>query len=95
MLDYDALKTWALTKTQSYTERDTMLYALGVGLGADPFPAGIITVHRHDLVAETAAKAVDDGRCPHLRPADREGREDMQHPNGAGLSHWFGLLPVA
>jgi acyl dehydratase len=36
MLDYYALKNWALTKTQSYTERDAMLYALGVGLSADP-----------------------------------------------------------
>jgi acyl dehydratase len=36
MLDYDALKTWELSKTQTYAARDTMLYALGVGLGADP-----------------------------------------------------------
>ena len=37
MLDYHALKNWDFGETvQSYAARDTMLYALGVGLGANP-----------------------------------------------------------
>jgi acyl dehydratase len=36
-MDYEALKTWQFQDVrQSYTRRDTMLYALGLGLGADP-----------------------------------------------------------
>src|ERR1051326_5928004 len=36
-IDYERLKNWPFAEIeQSYTARDTMLYALGVGLGADP-----------------------------------------------------------
>jgi acyl dehydratase len=36
-IDYQRLKNWPFAEIeQSYTARDTMLYALGVGLGADP-----------------------------------------------------------
>src|ERR1700675_3629232 len=41
VLDYFALKAWDFGKIrQSYTRRDTILYALGVGLGAGPLDAG-------------------------------------------------------
>lgn len=36
-IDYDKLMNWPFEDIeQSYTQRDTMLYALGVGLGIDP-----------------------------------------------------------
>jgi acyl dehydratase len=36
-MDYEALKSWQFQDVrQSYSKRDTMLYALGLGLGADP-----------------------------------------------------------
>lgn len=36
-IDYDKLKNWRVPEIQHrYTERDTILYALGVGLGSDP-----------------------------------------------------------
>lgn len=37
MLDYHTVKNWKLPEvTQTYTEKDSMLYALGIGIGADP-----------------------------------------------------------
>lgn len=37
MLNYDALKNWDFgTQNLTFTPRDTMLYALGIGMGADP-----------------------------------------------------------
>jgi acyl dehydratase len=39
-IDYDKLINWTIPEVeQRYTTRDTMLYALGVGLGADPCDA--------------------------------------------------------
>ncbi len=39
-IDYDKLINWKIPEVeQQYTRRDTMLYALGVGLGADPCDA--------------------------------------------------------
>lgn len=36
-LDYRTVKNWEFPEvTQAYTEKDTMLYAIGVGFGADP-----------------------------------------------------------
>jgi acyl dehydratase len=41
MLDYQAVKNWDFGDlSHTYSQRDTMLYALGVGLGADPMDAG-------------------------------------------------------
>jgi len=52
-MDYEALKAWQFTDVrQSFTKRDTMLYALGLGLGADPMDRDQLRfVYERDLMA--------------------------------------------
>jgi acyl dehydratase len=41
VLDYHTMKTWEFGEVrQVYSHRDTILYALGIGLGTDPLDAG-------------------------------------------------------
>lgn len=53
MLDYHAVKTWDFGEVrQSYSRRDTILYALGVGLGTDPLDGNQLRfVYEKDLQA--------------------------------------------
>lgn len=40
-MDYDTILNWKIEeRTHTYSERDTILYALGVGYGADPMDCG-------------------------------------------------------
>lgn len=50
-IDYDRLKAWPFQPIeQTYSERDAMLYALGLGLGADPDdPAQLDFVYEKNL----------------------------------------------
>jgi acyl dehydratase len=52
MLDYHAVKDWKFAdRIHSYTERDTILYALGIGIGSDPLDrAQLRFVYEKDLL---------------------------------------------
>jgi acyl dehydratase len=51
MLDYHAVKNWDFGEiVHSYTARDVMLYALGIGIGSDPLDEGQLRfVYEKDL----------------------------------------------
>ncbi|HLZ96570.1 MAG TPA: MaoC/PaaZ C-terminal domain-containing protein [Steroidobacteraceae bacterium] len=51
MLNYDAVKNWDFGPiVQTYTQRDSMLYALGLGIGADAVASGELRyVYEKDL----------------------------------------------
>src|SRR5260370_10950062 len=51
MLNYNAVKNWDFGSiVQTYTERDSMLYALGLGIGADAVDGGQLQyVYEKDL----------------------------------------------
>jgi len=53
MLNYEVCKNWTFPDiVHTYTERDTMLYALGLGFGQDPMDRGALRfVYEKDLQA--------------------------------------------
>lgn len=60
MIDYDKTKAWRSGPVRhSYTSKDTILYALGIGFGADPLNAQELRyVYEKDLVAVPTMAAV-------------------------------------
>ncbi len=60
MLDYEICKNWTFPDlVHRYTERDTMLYALGLGFGQDPMDRGALRfVYEQELQAVPTMAAV-------------------------------------
>lgn len=60
MLDYQAVKNWDFGDiVHTYTRRDTMLYALGIGIGGNPLDAGELRyVYEKNLSAVPTMVAV-------------------------------------
>ncbi len=58
-IDYDVLMAWPFPDTeQTYTEKDTILYALGVGFGADPLDVGQLRYVYEEGLAALPSMAV-------------------------------------
>lgn len=96
MLDYQAVKNWDFGDlSHSYTQRDTMLYALGVGLGADPMDAGQLRfVFEKDLQALPSMVAVLGTPGFWWRDA-RTGADWVKLVHGEQRIQIFRPLPVA
>lgn len=60
MIDFDKTRAWQSDDVRhSYTHKDTILYALGVGIGADPLdPAQLRFTYEKDLVTLPTMAAV-------------------------------------
>ena len=58
-IDYDVLMAWPFPDVEhTYTEKDTILYALGVGLGADPLDHGQLQYVYEEGLAALPSMAV-------------------------------------
>lgn len=96
-IDYLSLKTWPFVEVeQSHTDKDSMLYALGLGLGIDPLDRQKLRlVFEKDLLALPTLALVlghpgfwaghPDSGIEHRRPRDRENllRLSAGKANGA------------
>lgn len=60
MVNYEVMKNWDFGEVvRSYSERDTMLYALGIGMGYDPMDRGQLRyVYEKDLQTVPSMAAV-------------------------------------
>jgi acyl dehydratase len=96
MLDYQAVRNWDFGEIRhTYTERDTMLYALGVGVGSDPLDAGQLRfVFEKDLQVVPSMVAVL-GTPGFWWRDPRTGADWVKLVHGEQRIELFGPLPSA
>lgn len=96
MLNYEVCKNWPFEDiTHKYSTRDTMLYALGIGMGSDPTDAGDLRfVYEKNLQAVPTMAAVIGAPGSWLRePSTGVNYERLLH--GEQDIEFFRSLPVA
>jgi acyl dehydratase len=96
MIDYDVVKSWEFEEiVQSYTARDTMLYALGIGMGADPMNAAELRfVYEKSLQAVPTMVTVLGSPGPWLRDT-RAGADYVKLVHGEQSIQLRNPLPPA
>jgi acyl dehydratase len=96
MIDYDIVRNWKFDDiVQSYSARDTMLYALGVGMGADPMnTAELGFVYEKSLQAVPTMAAVLGSPGPWLRDP-RTGADYVKLVHGEQSIRLLKPLPSA
>lgn len=97
MLDYDKTRAWRSGPVrQAYTARDTILYALGLGLGSDPLdPAQLRYVYEKDLVALPTMAAVLASPGAWMRERSELGMDFLKLVHGEQGLTLHAPLPVA
>jgi acyl dehydratase len=96
MLNYEIVKNWPIEDvTLTYTERDTMLYSLGLGLGGDPLDAAQLRyVYEKDLQAMPTCAAAFAWPKPWMRDP-RTGVDYVKLVHGEQDVRFLRPMPVA
>ncbi|MEJ7930586.1 MaoC/PaaZ C-terminal domain-containing protein [Ramlibacter sp. AN1015] len=97
MLDYEKTKAWRSGAVRhTYTVRDTMLYALGLGAGSDPLDAAQLRyVYEKDLVALPTMAAVLASPGAWMRERSELGIDFLKLVHGEQGVTLHAPLPVA
>lgn len=96
MLAYQTIKNWPIEDvTQHYTERDTMLYALGLGIGADPLDVEQLRyVYEKNLQAVPTIAAAFAWPKSWMRNPDT-GIDYLKLVHGEQDVRWFRPMPAS
>lgn len=96
MLDYDVVKSWSFDEVrQSYTERDTILYALGLGYGQNPTDPDELQFLLEDQLVAMPSMAVVLGGVGQWMADPRTGIDWLRSLHGEQGLKVFRPLPAA
>jgi acyl dehydratase len=96
MLDYSALKNWQFEPViQTYSERDSMLYALGLGFGADPLDRGQLQYVYENQLRTLPTMATVLGSPGFWWPDRRTGADWLKLVHGEQSIRVFKPLPAS
>jgi acyl dehydratase len=97
MIDYEKTKAWRSGPVRhAYTAKDTILYALGVGFGADPLDADELRyVYEKDLRAVPTLPAVLASPGPWMRERKELGIDFLKLVHGEESITLHAPLPTA
>lgn len=96
MLKYELVKNWPIEEVvREYTERDTILYALGLGIGGDPMdPVQLRFTYENGLQAVPTLAAAIAWPKPWMTNPDT-GINYLKLVHGEQDTHWFKPMPVS
>jgi acyl dehydratase len=96
-MDHEKIKAWRSERVRhNYTARDTMLYALGVGIGMDPLDAQQLRyTYEKNLVALSTMAAVLAGPGPWMRDRAEFGIDYLKLVHGEQAVTLYEPLPVS
>ncbi|MDB5818200.1 MAG: 3-alpha,7-alpha, 12-alpha-trihydroxy-5-beta-cholest-24-enoyl-CoA hydratase [Rhizobacter sp.] len=97
MLDYDKTRHWQSGDVrQTYTARDTILYALGLGVGRDPLDAAVLRlVYEKNLLAVPTMASVLASPGNWMRERKELGIDFTKLVHGEQTVQMHGILPSA
>ncbi|OAI94793.1 MaoC/PaaZ C-terminal domain-containing protein [Pseudomonas putida] len=95
MLNYERVKHWPIEEvTQSYSKRDSILYALGLGVGGDPMdPVQLRFTFEKDLQAVPTLAAAIAWPKPWMTNPDT-GVDYLKLVHGEQDTEWFRPMPA-